>query len=107
MKCTIYFCIILLVKTIGTPRALGTPDQGKSQPTLVESLVILCVPFSGRSRGGDWAIALSKTYESKFIHHDFAQFRKQHSRYKAILPSIVLSMQFCEVYFISLAVVNP
>jgi len=27
-----------------------------------------------------------KTYESNFIHHDFEQFGKQHSRYKAILP---------------------
>jgi len=31
-----------------------------------------------------------KTYESKFIHHDYVQFRKQHSRLKAILSSIVL-----------------
>ena len=48
-----------------------------------------------------------KTYESKFIHHDFVQFAKQHSRYQAILPSVVFSQQRCEVYFISLAVVNP
>jgi len=34
------------------------------------------------------------------------QFGKQHSRYKAILPSIVLRQQCCEVYFISPAVVN-
>jgi len=47
-----------------------------------------------------------KTYESNFIHHDFVQFGKQHSRYKAILSSIVLSQQCCEVYFISLTVVN-
>jgi len=43
------------------------------------------------------AIASPKTYESNFIHHDFAQFKKQHSRYKAILPSVVLSQQCCEV----------
>jgi len=48
-----------------------------------------------------------ETYESKFIHHDFVQFAKQHSRYQAILPSVVFSQQRCEVYFISLAVVNP
>ena len=47
-----------------------------------------------------------KTYESNFSHHDFVQFGKQHSRYKASLPSIVLSQQCCEVYFISLTVVN-
>jgi len=32
-----------------------------------------------------------KAYESNFIHHDFVQFGKQHSRWKAILWSIVLS----------------
>jgi len=63
--------------------------------------------YSGRSRGGDRPDRPLKTYESNFIHHDFAQFGKQHSRYKAILPSIVLSQQCCEVYFISFAVVNP
>jgi len=30
-----------------------------------------------------------KTSENNFIHHDFLQFGKQHSRYKAILSSIV------------------
>ena len=48
-----------------------------------------------------------KTCESNFSHHEFVQFGKQHSRYKAILPSNVLSQQCCEVYFISLTVVNP
>jgi len=41
-----------------------------------------------------------KTYENNFIHHNFVKFRKQHMRYKAILSSIVLSLQCCEVYFI-------
>jgi len=58
-------------------------------------------------RGAIGAIAHPKTYESDFIHHDFVKFGKQHLRYKAILRSIVLSQQCCEVYFISLAVVNP
>jgi len=31
----------------------------------------------------------------------FVQFRKQHSRLKAILSSTVLSQQYCEVYFIT------
>ena len=35
------------------------------------------------------------------------QFRKQHSRCKAILLSIVLSQRYCKAYFISLAVVKP
>jgi len=47
-----------------------------------------------------------KTYESNFVHHDFEKFGKQHSRYKAILSSIVLSQTYCEVHFISLTVVN-
>ena len=42
----------------------------------------------GRIQGGDHP---PKTYESKYIYHDFVQFGKQHSRFKAILPSIVLS----------------
>jgi len=50
------------------------------------------------------AIETPKTYKSNFFHHDFVQFGKQHSRYKAILLSIVLSQQFYEVYFISLTV---
>jgi len=45
-----------------------------------------------------------KTCESNFVHHNFLQSGKQHSRYKAILLSIVLSQQCCEVYVISLAV---
>jgi len=48
-----------------------------------------------------------KTYESNVIHLDFVQFRKQHSRCKAILLSIVLSEQCYKMYFISLTVVNP
>jgi len=36
----------------------------------------------GGSRG---APPPPKTYESNFFHHDFVQFGKQHSRYKAIL----------------------
>ena len=50
------------------------------------------------------AVAPPKTYESNFFYHDFAQFGKQHSRYKAILPSTALSQHCCEVYFISLTV---
>ena len=40
------------------------------------------------------------------FHNEFVQSGKQHSRYKGILPSIVLSQQCCEVYFISLTVVK-
>jgi len=56
--------------------------------------------------GATGAIASPQTYESNFIHHDFVQFGKQYSQCKAILPSIVSSQQCCEVYFISLTVVN-
>jgi len=41
----------------------------------------------GGFRGG--AITPPKTYGSNFIHHDLIQFRKKHSRYRAILPFIV------------------
>jgi len=57
------------------------------------------------TEGGIRAIAaLKDTYESIFIHHNFVKFGKQHSRYMAILSSVVLSQQCCEVYFISLTV---
>jgi len=56
-------------------------------------------------RGG--AISPPKSCESNFIHNDLVQFGKQHSRYKAILSSIVLSKQCCEIYFISFTVMNP
>ena len=60
---------------------------------------------SGADPGGsDWGDRPPKTYESNFIHHNFVQFEKQHSRYKAILSSNVLSQQCCEVYIISLTV---
>jgi len=61
----------------------------------------------GGSRGvGDWGDHPPKNYESNFIHHNFVQFGKQHSRYKAILSSIFLSKQCCEAYFIPLTVVK-
>jgi len=44
----------------------------------------------------------SKTYESIFFHNDFVKFGKQHSRYEAILSSIVLPQKCCEVYFMPL-----
>jgi len=59
---------------------------------------------AGADPGG--AIAPPKIYERIVFHHDFVQFGKQHSRYKAVLPSVVLSQQCCEVYLISLTVVN-
>jgi len=58
------------------------------------------------AQGGIGVIPSPKTYESMFILHIFLQFGKQHLRYKPILSSIVLSQQCCEVYFISLTVVN-
>jgi len=57
--------------------------------------------------GGDWGDAPLKTFESNFIHHDILQFEEQHLRYKTILPSIVLSQNCCEVYFIPPTVTKP
>jgi len=59
------------------------------------------------SRGAIGAIGPPKTYESNFIHHDFVQFGKQHSRCKTIFPSIYLSQQICEVHVVSLTAENP
>ena len=62
----------------------------------------------GGSRRGNWGDHPPKDYESNFMHHDFVQLGKQHSRYnKDILPSIVLSQPCCEDYFMSFTVVNP
>ena len=72
-----------------TPQKLSACDQGRIQ---------------GEEIG---AIAPPKIFESNFFHHDFEHFRKQHSLYRAIFLSIVLSQQCCDVYFISLTVVSP
>ena len=73
----------------------------------IQILITLSDPSRGGSRGAIGAIAPPKTYESNFIHHDFVQFEKQHSRWHAILPSIVLLQQYFEVYFVSFTVMNP
>jgi len=50
--------------------------------TLILTMGFSCsTPDAGAEpEGGDWGNQPSKTYESNFIHHDFVQFRKQHSR---------------------------
>jgi len=53
-------------------------------------------------KGDDWCNRPPKTHKSNSIHHDFIQFSKQHSWYKAILLSSVSSQKCCEVYFIYL-----
>ena len=55
-------------------------------------------------KGGPMGASPSDTYEINFIHNDFVQFVKQHSRYKVIFTSIILSQQCCEVYFISYSI---
>ena len=63
--------------------------------------------YQNQGRVHGWAIgaiAPPKSYENKFVHHNFVQFGKQHSRYKAILSPTVLSQLCCEVHFILLTV---
>jgi len=48
-----------------------------------------------------WGDRPPETYASNYIHHNFVQFGKQHSWYKAILSSTVLSQQCCEVLYTS------
>jgi len=57
--------------------------------------------------GGAIGAIPPETYERNFIRHDFVQYGKQHSRYKAMLSSIVLSQQCCKAYFTSLTVAKP
>jgi len=54
----------------------------KLQPLLWHALCSCCRGRSREGRLGDRPPP--KTYESNLIHHDFVQFEKQHSRYKAI-----------------------
>jgi len=56
---------------------------------------------------GGKEIATPRTVESDFIHHNFLQFRKKHSRYKIIRSSTVLSKQCCGVHLNTLTVVKP
>ena len=72
----------------------------------IRASILLChswIPSRGESRGAIGLIAPLKLTKVT-TQHDFVQFVKQHSRYKAILPSIVLSQQCCGVYFITLTV---
>ena len=41
----------------------------------------------GGSTRGSWGESPPKTYEGNIFHHNFGQFGKQHSPYKAILSS--------------------
>ena len=50
-------------------------------------------------QGGRLGDRPTKTSESNIFHHDSVHFGKQHSRYKAILPSDFLSQQYFDVYF--------
>jgi len=77
----------------------GLKWKDKSYPT---SSVHPGANRASRCIMGRGVIAPSETYKSNPIHHNFVQFKKQNSRYKVILSSIVLSQQFCEACFISL-----
>ena len=44
-----------------------------------------------RAEADPGRISPPKIYESNYTRHNFVQFEKEHSRYKAILSSIVLS----------------
>ena len=74
-------------------------EYAKDPYTEPERKTALKTPRQERAQGGgDRPL---KAYESDFFHHYFVQFEKKHSRYTAILSSIVLTQQCREVYFIS------
>jgi len=66
---------------------------------------VTMAPSAGADPGG--GRLPYKIYEIKYIHHDFVQIGKQHLLFKAILLSIILSQQCCEIllYFTSLTAV--
>jgi len=82
-------------------------EKSKANLTQSETFLAFCFPKQCRIQGSDWGDRPPKIYESNFIHHNFVQFGEEHSRYKSILSSIVLSQQCCEVYFISPTVSKP
>jgi len=51
--------------------------------------------------GDDWGDRPYKTCESTFVHNDFVQAGKHHSRCTVVWPPTVLSEQCCKEYFIS------
>jgi len=52
----------------------------------------LSLSVAGADPGrGDWDDCPPKNYENNFIHHNFVQYEKQHSRYKAIVSSIAFT----------------
>jgi len=59
------------------------------------------------SRGAIAAIAPLKPTKVTLFTMTLYNLEKEHWHYEATLRSTVLSQQRCEVYFISLAVVNP
>ena len=72
----------------------------KIAPPRNEDLVaplVIGESFLAAGENPEGAIAPPKTYENNFIHHEFLQFQKQYSP-MAILSSIILSQQCCEVY---------
>ena len=56
------------------------------------------------TKGMIGVIPPSEIYESNLFTMIFLQFRKQCMWYKAVLLFIILSQQYCEVYFIPLTV---
>jgi len=61
---------------------------GKKRISGVDLTIITVTTGANARGGGDRPF---KTYESNFIHHDFVQFGRQHSQYKANLASSVIS----------------
>jgi len=49
------------------------------------------------SSGGDWDDRPPKSFDSNFLHDNFVEFGKQHSRYKAIFPPL-----FCHTRVMSI-----
>jgi len=86
-----YVTVMLFISMICLDSACNSLRQYFRQPQgLIQGAIGTIVPPS------------LETYERNFIHHDFVQFGKQHSWYKAILSSTALPQQCCDVYIIPL-----
>ena len=108
-KTTIRSCLILEFRRGASNQAVapGITRPLHATAWALSSLSLLSIRVDSLVTKGRIQGAIPEICESNFINHNFLQSGKQHSRYKAILPSTVLSLQCCEVYFTSLIVSKP
>jgi len=82
-----------MARCVGAQGHVTTAKHARKHASIMTSLQV------ADPVGGNWDNHPPKTYESNFIHHNFVQIGKQHSRFKGILSLTALLHQSCEVCF--------